>query len=180
MLKPQDLVVACGLVAGDAEYRLLASRLGMSVSEAHGGVRRLQSAGIVSSNRELNVPQFLELVTHGARYVWPLVKMAVGKGLATGSSAPMLRDLSEFPDPPDLPLVWSLPEHTDAVFGEVIAPLYPSVPAAASRDRDLYALLALIDAARSTSARERAAGVKELRRRLDMAQQHREVGHVQP
>lgn len=180
MLKPQDLVVACGLAAGGPEYRVLASRLGMSVSEAHGGVRRLRSAGLVSSTRELNVPQFLELITHGARYVWPLVKGAVGKGLVTGSSAPMLRDLSDFPDPPDLPLVWSLPEHPDAVLGEVIAPLYPSVPTAALRDPDLYALLALVDAARSTSARERMAGVKELRRRLEMTQQDREVGHVQP
>lgn len=43
-----------------------------------------------------------------------------------------------------------------------LAPLYPTIPEAALRDDDLYAVLALFDAYRSGQARERAAALKLL------------------
>lgn len=46
--------------------------------------------------------------------------------------------------------------------GVSLAPLYPTVPEAASRDAQLYAVLALFDAYRSGQARERAAAQKFL------------------
>jgi hypothetical protein len=43
-----------------------------------------------------------------------------------------------------------------------LAPLYPSVPAAALKDKRLYTLLALFDGLRSGQARERNAAQKLL------------------
>jgi hypothetical protein len=43
-----------------------------------------------------------------------------------------------------------------------LAPLYPTVPEAALRDENLYAILALFDAERSGQARERNIAQKKL------------------
>lgn len=48
------------------------------------------------------------------------------------------------------------------VRGLSLAPLYPTVPEAALRDENLYAILALFDAERSGQARERNIAQKKL------------------
>ena len=63
-----------------------------------------------------------------------------------------------------MPPVW--PDPDGEVRGESLAPLHKSVPYAAKNDAQLYALLALVDAIRGGSARERDAARKELERRL--------------
>lgn len=50
--------------------------------------------------------------------------------------------------------------------GIAFNPLYPSVPDAAARNPELYELLALFDAVRGGSARERARAVELLDKRL--------------
>ena len=163
MLKSQDLVVAAAIGAhGPRPYEALANNVGLSVAEAHAATQRLQRAGLVSADRHLNVPQLLELVTHGFRYVWPLETGGVVQGLPTAGSAPMLHDDDNFPDPPNLPFVWECDGHPDAVSGIAVRPLYASVPLAAAKDAALYLLLALFDAARVPGARERNAAGKKL------------------
>jgi len=171
MLKPQDLLVASALAVGASPaYDALCGVVGLSLSETHAAVQRLIRCGLVSQDRELNAHQFAELVVHGARYVWPLVIGSVGVGLPTASAAPMLRELTEFPEPSDLPLVWEMPGHPQAMRGLLVAPLYPSVAAAAAGNQSLYGMLALLDAARVVgSVRERNAAKNELRRQLGLS-----------
>lgn len=57
------------------------------------------------------------------------------------------------------------------VRGQSVAPLYPSVPYAASRDPKLHEFLALIDALRVGRARERNLAVEEIKKRLHAAQE---------
>jgi hypothetical protein len=162
MLKSQDLVVAAAIGAhGPRADEALAQGIGLSVAEARAATERLQRAGLVSADGRLNVPQMLELVTHGLRYVWPLEPCAVVLGMPTAGAAPMFRDDGDFPDPPALPFVWEC-AGPGAVSGIAVSPLDASVPAAAARDPALYALLALFDAARAPSARERNAARKKL------------------
>jgi hypothetical protein len=56
--------------------------------------------------------------------------------------------------------VW--PDKNGTVRGEALHPLYPTVPQAALRSKPLYELLAVFDAIRAGSARERALAVKWL------------------
>lgn len=83
------------------------------------------------------------------------------RGLPTAHAAPPLRDQFAASDEP--PPVWADPEGT--VRGQELEPLYRSVPKAARADKELYELLALVDAVRSGRARERELAVKELRTR---------------
>ena len=67
-LKPQDLVAALKLSVGPSlTYPQLAVGLSLSLSEAHGAVKRAQAAGLLLSDRQPNRPAILEFVRHGAR-----------------------------------------------------------------------------------------------------------------
>ena len=54
------------------------------------------------------------------------------------------------------------PDKDGSVRGETLYPLYPTAPQAAARNPPLYELLALFDAIRGGSARERALAVQLL------------------
>lgn len=63
-------------------------------------------------------------------------------------------------------VVWPSESRVGRVRGRVLAPLYRSVPLAASEDSTLHEYLALVDAIRVGRARERALAKEELNRRL--------------
>lgn len=86
----------------------------------------------------------------------------MARGLPTGTSAPPLADRLVSRDA--IPLVW--PDRTGTVRGESLEPMYPGAPKAASRDPKLYALLAVTDALRAGSARERDVAASALRELL--------------
>lgn len=164
-MKGQDVLVALALAAGEPAdtpaYQELADRLGLSTSEAHAAVKRLQKAGLVDPERRVNRRALTEFLLHGLRYVFPAEPGAPSLGIATGPSAPGVREAFDEPE------LWVWPTPEGDVRGPSIAPLYASVPAAARNDAKLYALLSLVDCLRVGRARERAIATKRLRSVLE-------------
>ncbi len=102
--------------------------------------------------------QLREFLLYGAKYVFPPVWGSLARGVPTGyAAAPLNALIAPSSDP--VP-IWPHPK--GAARGVSLAPLYPSVPAAALKDEKLYAILALFDALRSGQARERNAAQKLL------------------
>jgi len=169
ILKPQDVVILLKLVAWGPQpwtYQRLAVELSISQSEAHAGVRRAVAARLMSdaataAGRPI-IPALEEFLLHGVRYAYPPERGELTRGMPTGYAAPPLNSVIVQPNEP--PPVWPYAEGT--VRGYSFAPLYPTVPAAASRDPKLYELLALVDAMRDGRARERNLAAKELASRL--------------
>ena len=169
ILKPQDVVILLKLVALGPQpwtYQRLAVELSISQSEAHAGVRRAAAARLMSDTTAAIGRPILsalkEFLIHGVRYAYPPERGELTRGMPTGSAAPPLNRVIVQPNDP--PPVWPYAEGT--VRGYKFAPLYPSVPIAASRDPKLYELLALVDALRDGRARERNLAAKELESRL--------------
>lgn len=169
ILKPQDVVILLKLVALGNEpwtYQRLAVELSLSQSEAHAGVRRAVASRLMSNASSVRgrpvLASLAEFLVHGVRYAYPPERGELTRGMPTGYAAPPLNQAIAQPDEP--PPVWPYAE--GAARGYSFSPLYPSVPAAASRDAKLYELLALVDAIRDGRARERSLAVKELERRL--------------
>jgi hypothetical protein len=156
-LKPQDLIVLLKLISlgkNTATYGELAEALDMSSSEVHASIGRARAARLVNmeDHRPVVVRAALkEFLLHGAKYAFPATLGAPTRGVPTAYAAPPLA--SRITQPNDLPPVWPDPqgEHRGISFH----PLYPTVPAAAKRDRHLYEILALFDALRGGAARER-------------------------
>jgi len=163
--KPQDIVVALKLTLGaaDLSYAELGKDLGMSASEVHAAVRRLQEARLLDpETKQVRLEAFRNFLVHGVPYAFPVSPKAITRGMPTAWAAPAMAGKISSSD--QMPPVW--PDPDGKVQGAAVRPLYASVPGAARRDPELYHLLALVDALRIGRARERALAEKEIGQRL--------------
>lgn len=165
-LRPQDLVVLLrlSLEAGvSPSYAALASELFLTASEIHAGLERAAIAQLVRKDSRGKVTLVREalrsFVLHGARYAFPAVRGEVTRGMPTAHAAAPLNGLILAPAGEPLP-VW--PYKNGTVRGATFHPLYPTVPQAAERNPALHARLALFDAIRGGSPRERALAMERL------------------
>jgi hypothetical protein len=169
VLRPQDLVVLLRLAVDRGPmptYAVLSTELGLTASEAHACVERAVAAQLAHKDADGKVrvvrESLLQFVEYGARFCFPATRGGMTRGMATAHGAAPLKgrvvaDLDPVP-------VW--PHKDGATRGTAFHPLYPSVPDAAARLPALGELLALFDAVRGGSVRERSLAIGMLRERL--------------
>jgi hypothetical protein len=137
----------------------------MSVSEAHGAVKRAVRAGLLPPGglgAKPGAGALREFLIHGAKYAFPAIRGEISRGIPTAHAASPLKDLiAESSEPPP---VW--PHPRGSIRGASLEPLFPSAPGAALRDSALYEVLALFDALRTGRARERQMAARLLEERL--------------
>ena len=169
-MKGQDLLVLLKLATKGTEkwsYAQLAQELGMSASEVHSCIKRCGLAGLYNAHtRRQNNLALSEFLIHGLRYVFPAQPGPIRQGIPTSYAAEPLSHRIQFDEreAPVMPLL-----HGPARGPEII-PLFPSAPAAASRDKHLHRLLSLADALRSGKARERNLATEMLKQELGMSE----------
>ncbi|WP_291432273.1 hypothetical protein [Deinococcus sp.] len=165
MLKPQDLLILLKLLqSGYTSHAQLSGSLGMSSSEVHAGLKRLKQSRLVKSDVSPIRSAVREVLRYGVPYFLPAVRGELTRGMPTAYAAPPLNaHIAQGSDPPP---IWPDPE--GPVRGQALAPLYRSVPFAARQDPALYEWLALVDALRSGSTRERQLAGKLLDERLQI------------
>ena len=153
-LRPFDIAVALRLLLVPEErYEPLAEALVTSTSAVHRSVARLQLAALCQpSSRTVARASLREFLLSGARYAFPAVHGPERTGLPTAWTHPEVAALFASGDLPR-GLVWSSDRGT--VRGESLVPLFPNIPAVAARDPRLHALLAMVDAVRAGTSRER-------------------------
>lgn len=169
VLRPQDLVVLLRLSLEQGPsptYAELGSELGLTASEVHAGLERAALAQLARKDKRGKASVVREalriFVQHGARYCFPAIRGEMTRGVPTGYAASPLRNQIVQPDEP--PPVW--PYKHGSVRGAAFYPLYPTVPEVAERNPSLYELLALFDAVRGGSTRERGLALPLLDARL--------------
>jgi hypothetical protein len=166
-LRPQDIVVVLKLLRSGNKrptYAQLANDLFMSPSEVHASIRRARAARLIHGPElgdRPNVQALEEFLIHGIRYAFPPERGGMTRGLPTAHAAEPLSRILTQEDP--VP-VW--PFDRGPKRGYAFMPLYKRAPEAALKDEDLYQLLALVDAIRDGSARERELAKRELSVRL--------------
>lgn len=167
-LKPQDVLVVLKLhCLGEREWSFseLGKMLGLSIGETHNAVKRALTSGLVieqQGNIRVASRKLFDFLVHGVPAAFFPVRGAVTRGMPTSAFAPPLaeRSLSEG----GIPLVWPHPE--GKVRGESVAPLYPTVPMAASQDKNLYELLVLVDGLRLGRPKEKKISTELLEKKL--------------
>lgn len=167
-LLPQDVVVLAKLLIY-AQRRpslvRMAVDLVLSASQVHAALNRLAAARLVfktARDSRPNARAAEEFLVHGVKYMFPAVRGGVTRGMLTSYAAPPLN--GQIVGGADLPPVW--PFATGEHRGVSLDPLYRTVPQAAGADSRLYELLALLDALRDGSARERSLAEREITRRV--------------
>jgi hypothetical protein len=170
MLRPQDVLIALRLtLISPSRGSDLAEPLGLSSAEVYAALKRLVTCDLAREDPSSAVPlilrrNLLKFLLHGVRYVYPAVRGELTRGVPTGHAAPPL--FTEFVSD-SLPPVWPHPLGT--VRGYAFAPIYRSAPDAALQDPKLYELLALLDAVRAGTARERGLAASMMEARLSHA-----------
>lgn len=162
-LKPQDLLVLLKVAAHPPQrstYAALGEALAMSASEAHASVKRAVASGlaVAPARGEWSPvrPNLLELVLHGARYIWPAMPGPVKRGVPTAFGVePLASKLTAASG--EAP-VWAHP--AGSAKGPTLSPIYRTAPQAALADPALHRLLALLDALRIGRVRERSLAAK--------------------
>jgi len=167
-LKPQDVLVLAKLVTAPSRRPTmahLAADLGLSSSQVHASLKRLEKSRLIASPTDGGRPlvhAVEEFLLYGLKYVFPAQRGEVTRGIPTAHAAPPLD--RHFSAGADLPPVWPDPE--GEVRGTSLEPLHKMVPAAVRKDPALYELLALVEALRDGRARERQLAERELTTRL--------------
>lgn len=166
-MKPQDIVVLLKILLWqDRKWRQLdlAMELGMSQTEINFALNRLVQSGLLVENKRQPMKRALaEFLIHGLKYVYPGKLGALGRGTVTAQSHESLGKRLAGSD--DEKIVWPDPEGKDR--GQVLAPLYPSVPFAARKDPELHEWLALIDAVRIGSVRVQKVTVDRITKKIE-------------
>lgn len=168
MLRPPDILLLLRLSLLDPGERMklqeLSVELEMSVSAVHTALTRCRKSGLLVpafGGATINRRNVAELILHGVKYFIPPERGGLTRGIPTAHAAPPLSNLIASDE---LPPVWPHPLGT--VRGETFEPIYPSAPAAALKNSQLYELLALLDAVRGGAARESKLASQELKERL--------------
>ena len=163
-MKPQDIVVLSKIISigNDGFIQMaLAQTLYMSQSEISGSLARSSYAGLlINQNQQVNRKLFFDFIQHGLAVVFPQHPGAIARGTPTAHSAPPL-DAEILSDET---YVWPYAKGNSR--GQIITPLYPTVPQAVALDSHLYELLALMDAVRVGRARERNLALTILEKRI--------------
>lgn len=151
MLRPHDVCVALQLVLSpEANFRSLASNVGLSLGETHNATKRLQVAQLVLPHRRAaNRPKLLQFIVAGVPYAFPGELGPETLGVPTAHSGPALRDEILAEDT----VVWPSASGTER--GAALAPLCPRAAELPEKNPKLYRWLTAIDALRVGRARER-------------------------
>lgn len=162
-LKDQDvllLVLLTSLPTLPQGYQKLAHISGISLSESHASIKRLQLSGLVQVTMQgfhTHKERTLEFFLHAIKYLYPPELGPATRGVPTLHHVSPLSE--HFPDSTP-PTVW--PDANGSVRGVALTPIHKNAPQIARDHPTTHSTLALLDALRAGRARERALAEKLL------------------
>ncbi len=141
----------------------IAQALKLSDSEVSESLYRSEYAGLIESvkSKKINKRAFLDFVIYGLKYVFPVHPGAMGRGIPTAHSAQPLKEKIVS----DENYIW---EHPNGIVrGQIIKPLFSSVPFVVENSQNLYELMSLIDGIRTGSSRIVSLATEMLEKRIN-------------
>lgn len=163
-MKPQDILVLLKIIALDSkewQQLTLAQELNMSQSEISQSLQRSKYAQLVDfSGKKVNRMALYEFLIHGISYVFPQKPAAIVRGMATAHSAAPINEIINTSE------VYVWPYAKGNTRGQAVLPLYSSAIEASLKDAILYELLAMVDALRVGSTREKEIAKVALKKRI--------------
>lgn len=161
-MRPQDIVILLKLVClrGQTwQYRDLAARLYMPLSEISVSLKRSEMAGLYNpTTRNVHRQSLMEFIQYGLRYVFPVTPGGMVTGVPTAHSHPFYVNYFVA----EMVYVW--PDLEGKSRGLSIEPLHFNVPKAAREDEQLYKLLASVDILRVGRVREINKAIEEIKK----------------
>ncbi|MBF0197918.1 MAG: hypothetical protein HQL32_09415 [Planctomycetes bacterium] len=163
-MKSQDLLILLKIFLwkkGKWSLSSIGEEVGLSKSQVHYGLQRLIHVGLIGkATKEPKPKKIMELIEYGIQFMFPAEWQGEGIGMLTSYSMDPLNENIRSNDK----IVWS--SELGSEKGNLLQPIYSTVPFACECDRELYEYFALIDAYRSGRAREKNLALEELKERI--------------
>lgn len=163
-MRPQDICILLKIIAKRKKEwfnKDLGYELNISNSEISESLNRSMQAQLVDDEkRHVFKKNLMEFLRHGLKYVFPESPGSIGRGIATGHSAEPLKTKISSKEQH----VWA--DSKGDMRGLIVKPLYRTMPEAVRKDKNLYELLALVDAIRLGRVREQDMAILELDKRI--------------
>ncbi len=163
-LKPQDILVLVKIfLIGNDSWKIedIARSTGISKSEVHGAIKRLEAAKLLDSFSRRPIKAAMEeYLIHGLKYSFPVRAGSMERGIPAAHSAP---PMSKHIESAEL-YVW--PYESGDKRGLSVKPLYRTVPEAALKDNEVYEFMSLLDSLRMGHAREVKLASDEIVKRI--------------
>jgi hypothetical protein len=168
MLRPQDVLLAFHLTGPHGPtQRAIGQALGISQAEVSLAIGRLQVAQlVVHGSRTVVMPNLIEFLVHGARYMFPPLVGGLKRGVPT---AALVQPLKGKVGGATGSLVW--PHAKGSQRAQSLEPIHKAAPDAALHDPRMYRLLALLDGIRIGGARMRQIAAEHLTAELRSGEQ---------
>ncbi len=163
-MRPHDVVVLLKILSLNNGWlnKDLSTGLNISQSEISESLNRSAIAGLISPDKKkVFKSALLKFIEFGLGYVFPAEPGAIGRGIPTAHSAPVLKDQIVSQEN----YVW--PYASGNAKGQAIQPLYPNQVQAVLQDDKLYDMLALIDSIRVGKVREKDKAMDLLKKYFD-------------
>lgn len=162
-MRPLDIVVLLKILSCDVgwTYGSLSSSLFVSVPAISASLERSAIVCLIDENKNrVFRPALMEFIQYGLRYVFPLQKGGVVKGIPTAHAHPVFQKRFVF----EQTYVWAHPDGKTE--GVSILPLCVNGVKAALYDDQLYKMLAAVDMIRGGRPREVKVAVDELQKTI--------------
>lgn len=164
-MRPQDIVILLKIIAlknNNWKNSDLAYSLQISASEISEALNRCKIAGLIDAKkRKVHLNAFNEFLIYGLKYVFPVKPGALVRGIPTAHSAyPINKLIASGND------VYVWPYVKGDVRGQMIEPLYKTLPGVVKNDKLFYELLVITDTIRVGRAREIKIAIEELKKRI--------------
>lgn len=166
-LEQQEQTAGMGDISACYTTRALEEETGISKSQISLSINRCIDIGLAKKDRKTGVPRvnakaLVDFIIHGLKFVFPAKPAEITRGIATAFAAPILNE--KLMSAGDMVPVW--PDASGKTKGQSVEPLCKSITYAASRDAELYGLLALVDAIRIGHSRESGLAIVMLKERM--------------
>lgn len=168
-MRPQDVDILLKIISLEGqEWNIsrLAKELHISSSEICEALNRCAFAGLMNkSKKKVMKMAFLDFLSYGLKYIFPVQPEQLVYGIPTAHSAPPLSNeiISN-----GISYVWK--DANSKLSGLEIKPLYKNSILAVKDDSKFYEFLALVDALRVGKIREVNIAKNELKKRFNIEQ----------
>ncbi len=157
-IKPQDVIIMMKLVSQpEMVQKELAQQLQISQAEISHALMRLKNSHLLNSSGRVIKEACIEFLVHAVKYIFPVNMSSPAIGIPTSFAHPKFKYIKYDNDEV---LVWPYAE--GKVKGISLLPIYPTLPEACLKDKNLYKLSSFVEMIRAGRARERNIAEKEL------------------
>jgi len=164
-MRPQDITVLLKIIAlKNNNWRNidLAYGLIISPSEVSEALNRCKITKLIDSEKKIvHINALTEFLIFGLKYVFPAQPGPIVRGMPTAHSASPIKEKISLGNDT---YVWQDPDGSER--GQIIEPLYKTIPQASRNDPSFYELMVIVDTIRIGRAREVQIAIEELNKRL--------------